>query len=355
MTKKLYFCTMKKNIITGHTLLLLSCLLITSVGWCQPPMCGCTDTSATNFDSKANLNDGSCKYAHTTLKAEVLGTLDSLVEGSSSLFYWRNGFWTYNDHVNNCIYLIDSTNASITDALCIKRIKNQDTEEISQDSLYLYFGDFGNNRGNRKNLRILRVSKESLENKVFQIDTIRFSYEDQTDFTAHLQATDFDCEAFIVLDDSIYLFTKQWVSAQTTVYSLPKTPGAYMAHRRDTYNTKGLITGATYIPEYQLIVLCGYDYDRKNLFSALHPFLILLYDYKDDHFFSGNKRRLDFPSGTKAQIEAIATSNGLDFYLTSEHFHTTRMGLTFDFPAQLWRVDLRKYLMPYMKSKSKND
>ena len=64
---------------------------------------------------------------------------------------------------------------------------------------------------------------------------------------------------------------------------------------------------------------------------------------------------MDFPSGTKAQIEAIATSNGLDFYLTSEHFHTTRMGLTFDFPAQLWRVDLRKYLMPYMKSKSKND
>ena len=29
--------------------------------------------------------------------------------------------------------------------------------------------------------------------------------------------------------------------------------------------------------------------------------------------------------------------------------------LTFDFPAQLWRVDLRKYLLPYLKSKSKND
>lgn len=349
---KRYF---RRIISIGHTLLFMLCLFGAITGRGQTIVCGCTDTLAANFDSKANLNVGSCKYPHTTVKADVLGTLDSLVEGSSSLFYWQNGFWTYNDHVNNCIYRIDSTDASTSETLCIKRIKNQDTEEITQDSLYLYFGDFGNNSGRRKNLQILRVSKESLENNVFQSDTIRFSYEDQTDFTSRPQATDFDCEAFIVTYDSIYLFTKQWVSAQTTVYSLPKTPGTHIAHRLGTYNTKGLVTGATYIPEYQIVVLCGYDYDKNHIFSALHPFLILLYDFKEDSFFSGNKRRLDFPSGTKAQIESIATSNGLDFYLTSEHFHTTRMGLVFDFPAQLWRVDLRKYLLPYLKSKSKND
>ena len=218
----------------------------------------------------------------------------------------------------------------------------------------MYFGDIGTNSGRRKNLQILRVSKESIENQKFKIDTIRFSYEDQTDFTAHPQATDFDCEAFIVTGDSIYLFTKQWVSSQTTVYSIPKTPGTHVAHRGETYNVKGLITGVTYIPEYQLVVLCGYDYDKKNIFSALHPFIILLYDFKDGYFFSGNKRRLDFGSGVKAQIEGIATSNALDYYLTCEHFHTTRMGLAFDFPAQLWRVDLRKYLMPYLNRKGKD-
>lgn len=329
-------------------------LLIATMEGVLAQVCGCTDPSAQNYNVDASVNDGSCKYTRTTLKTEMLGTLDSLMEGSSSLFYWKGGFWTYNDHNDNCIYQIDSTNASILETLCVKRIKNQDTEEIAQDSLYLYFGDVGNNSGRRKNLQILRVSKESLENQVFQIDTIRFSYENQTDFTAQLNATDFDCEAFVVTNDSLYLFTKQWVSAQTTVYSLPKTPGTHIARRRETYNVKGLITGATHIPEYQLVVLCGYDYDRKNIFSALHPFLILLYDYKDDLFFSGNRRRLDFPSGTKAQIEAIATSNGLDFYLTSEHFKTTRMGITFDLPAQLWRVDLRKYLMPYLKKKSKD-
>ncbi len=353
-SKKVYFCRMKKwllfrKIPVMRTVFVLFGLFIATIGTGLAQVCGCTDPVAKNYNVEATVNDGSCKYAPTTIKASVLGTLDSLLGGSSSLIYWEDGYWTYNDHNDNCLYQIDSTNSATVEAMCIKKIKNQDTEEITQDSLYLYFGDFGNNSGRRKNLQILRVSKESFSKQVFQIDTIRFSYEDQTDFTARLNATDFDCEAFIVTDDSIYLFTKQWVSAQTTIYSLPKTPGTHVAHRRDTYNTKGLVTGATYIPEYQIVVLCGYDYDKNHILSALHPFLVLLYDFKDGSFFSGNKRRLDFPSGTKAQIEGIATSNGLDYYLTCEHFKTTKMGITFDFPAQLWRVDLRKYLMQYLK------
>lgn len=314
-------------------------------------VCGCADPLAKNYNPDATVNDGGCVYAPTILHTTTLGSLDSLIEGSSSLIYWNNGYWTFNDHHDNCLYLIDSANANIMNTLCINELISKDLEEISQDSLYLYFGDMGNNRGSRHDLYILRISKESILNQTFAIDTIAFSYEDQTDFTAHPQATDYDCEAFIVTDDSIYLFTKQWVSAQTTLYSLPKTPGMHIARRHETYNVKGLITGATYLPEYQLVVLCGYDYNKKNLLSALHPFLILLYDFKDGCFFSGNKRRLDFKSNVKSQIEAIATHNGLDYYLTCEHFSTTRMGIRFDFPAQLWQVDLRKYLLPYLDNR----
>ena len=62
-----------------------------------------------------------------------------------------------------------------------------------------------------------------------------------------------------------------------------------------------------------LAVLCAglffawYDYDKDHILTSLHPFLILLYDFKDGSFFSGNKRRLDFNSSLKAQIEAIAS------------------------------------------------
>lgn len=358
--KFVYVCRMKKcwlfRFVSAVRLKhLISCLLVMTTGWCQAQICGCTDSLASNYNANATVNDGSCEYETVTIETTEIGVLDSLIEGSSTLFFWNGGYWTFNDHYDNCLYLIDSTNATITETLCINGLISKDMEEVSQDSLYLYFGDIGNNRGNRHDLHILRISKESILNQTFAIDTIAFSYEDQTDFTAHPQATDFDCEAFVITDDSIYLFTKQWVSTQTTIYCLPKTPGTHIAQRRETYNVKGLITGATYIPEYQLIVLCGYDYNRKVKVASLRPFIVLLYDYQENRFFSGNKRRLNFKSTVKSQVEAIATHNGLDYYITNEHFKTTVMGLNFDFPAKLKRVDLRDYLLPYLSQYGVSD
>lgn len=333
------FITMKFKLIFLGFLLMAAEL-------CMAQICGCTDPLATNYNDSATINDGSCFYEATNIATYVVDSLDVLIEGSSSLFYWNNSYWTYNDHNNNCLFHIDSTNAAILETLCINGLSNYDTEEISQDSLYLYFGEIGNNSGNRQDLHILRIKKESLVNQIFEIDTIWFYYEDQTDFSAQPQATDFDCEAFIVTHDSIYLFTKQWVSTQTTIYSLPKIPGQHIAHRGETYNVNGLITGSTYLPGYPLAVLCGYDYDRENLLTALHPFIVLLYDFQEDNFFSGNKRRLDFDYSVRAQVEAISTHNGLDYYVTSERYTTTVMGFNIDFPALLQRLDLRAYLPP---------
>lgn len=310
--------------------------------------CGCTDPLATNYNANATVNDGSCVYASTTVSATEIGQLGETLDGSSTLLFWNSGYWTYNDHNDCCLYRIDSSTAAIAETLCISGIGNYDTEEVSQDSLYLYFGDFGNNSGVRQNLHILRISKESLLDQTFAVDTIWFSYEDQTDFTSHPQATDYDCESLIVTADSIYLFTKQWASEQTTIYGLPKTPGTYVAHRLETYNVGGLVTGATYVPEYRLAALCGYDYNGGSYLSSLHPFILLLYDFQGDDFFSGNKRRLDFGTLVKDQVEAIATSNAMDFYITNEHFTTTQFGITFDYPSKLQRLDLRDYLLPYL-------
>jgi len=314
----------------------------------QAQVCGCTDSLAVNYNPNATSNDGGCVYATTIITADGVGLLDPLMQGSSSLLYWDNGYWTFNDHNDSCLYHIDSTSAYLMETFCINGLRNDDVEEISQDSLYLYFGDVGNNSGNRQDLQILRISKVSILHQMVVIDTIRFSYEDQTDFTPNPQATDFDCEAFIVTDDSIYIFTKEWVSTQTTIYSIPKTPGIHIAHRRETYNVGGLVTGAAYIPDYHLVVLCGYDYNSVNLLSSLHPFIVLLYDFQEDRFFSGNKRRLDFDFSTKAQIEAIATRNALDYYITNEQTSIPVMDYMIDIPPTLQRLDLREYLLPYL-------
>ena len=328
--------------------LLVLALLVATAQICIAQVCGCTDSLAVNYDPGATVNNGGCVYATTVIVVDGVGALDSQLGGSSSLLYWNNGFWTLNDHNDSCLYHIDSTSANILETFCINGLRNGDIEEVSQDSLYLYFGDVGNNSGSRQDLQILRISKESILNQMAVIDTIRFFYEDQTDFTANPQATDFDCEAFIVTDDSIYIFTKEWVSTQTTLYSLPKIPGTHVARRLETYDVHGLITGASYMPEYQLIVLCGYDYDPVNLLSSLHPFIVLLYDFQEDRFFSGNKRRLDFDFSTRAQVEAIATRNALDYFITNEQTSLSVMDYVIDIPPTLQRLDLREYLLPYL-------
>lgn len=323
-------------------------LLVTITELCMAQVCGCTDSLALNYDPSATVNDGGCLYAPTTITATDIGQLDTALNNTSSLFYWQHNYWTFNDRYDNCLYCLDSTNATILETLCIDEIDNHDIEEIAQDSLYLYFGDVGNNVGTRHDLHILRVKKESLLNQIIEMDTIWFSYEDQSDFSYQLESTDFDCEAFIVGRDSIYLFTKQWASGQTSFYGLPKTPGTYIAHRHESYDVQGLITGASYLPDYQLLVLCGYNFNGGSYMSALRPFIFLLYDFQGEDFFSGNKRRLDFPTYTKSQIEAIATSNAMDYFISNEHFSTSIGGMVINLTPKLHQLDLRDYLLPYL-------
>ena len=213
-------------------------------------------------------------------------------------------------------------------------------EEIAQDSVYLYFGDFGNNANTRTDLHILRVEKEALKNGNPSIDTIFFNYPDQTDFTQSSMETDFDCEAFIVGRDKIYLFTKQWSKKWTTLYELPKLPGNYVAEKKDSCNVQGLVTGAAFSEDSKLVVLCGYS-------SLLQPFIYLLYDYSDDNFFNGNKRKVEL-NVLCSQIEAIESRNFTDYYLTNEKFTFSSITL----PASLYHLNLKDYLANYLYGES---
>ncbi len=259
------------------------------------------------------MNDGSCTYDPVSVSPLHTYSLSDQIERTSGLIFWDGYLWTHNDHEDIILYGLDTTSATIEHKYPLKGVVNFDWEEISQDQNYIYVGDFGNNTGDRKDLHILRIDKSSLKEGNTDIDTIWFSYEDQTDFDPkEAYQTDFDCEAMIVSDDSIYLFTKQWISGKTSVYRLPKIPGNHTALKKASYNVEGLITGATYLETEQLIALCGYT-------SLLQPFLYLLYDYRGRDFFSGNKRRITI-SLPFHQIEGIATQNGLRYYLSNESF-----------------------------------
>jgi hypothetical protein len=326
--------------VLSHRFILIGvCVLLNS--YAQQSLAqifGCTDAVANNYSATATQNDGSCTYANATISPLTSVSLGSALVETSGLIFWNSSLWTHNDNSDLNVYSIDTLTGAILQSTSITGTLNTDWEEISQDANYIYLGDFGNNgNGNRTDLHILRIEKASVLAGAPLIDTIYFSYSNQTDFTGTgANSTDFDCEAFIVSQDSIFLFTKQWVSNKTSIYSLPKIPGSHSAALRGTLDVQGLITGATYLEDKRLISLCGYT-------QVLQPFLFLLYDFTGTDFTSGNKRRMGLNLSFH-QVEGIATNNGLKYYLTNEHFSQSIL----DFPQKLHTIDLSTQLGNYL-------
>lgn len=247
------------------------------------------------------------------LKPLFSQAMDEKMLETSGLLFWEGKLWTHNDDRDTNLYAFDKNSGEITETIALKNVVNNDWEAISQDEKYIYIGDFGNNvTGNRSDLKILRIEKNALLQGIQKIDSIQFKYNDQDDFSPkEPNKTDFDGEAFIVSNDSIFIFTKQWKSNKTSVYSLPKSPGNHIARLKDTFNVKGLITDATFLKDRNQIVLCGYS-------KKLKPFVYLLWNYPDRDFFSGKRKKIKLKLPFH-QIEGI-TSDGEKFYLTNEQF-----------------------------------
>lgn len=310
--------------------------LIFSSGYAQ--IRGCTDPLSKNYNPDATVNDGSCLYKNFKIKADYSVRLSDSLKETSGLIAFDNLLWTHNDDHDKTIYGLDSL-GKIRKKIVLDKVVNHDWEEISQDSTHLYIGDFGNNAsGSRTDLNILKIEKKSFLEGNPSIESISFRYADQTDLSAKKpNTTNFDCEAFIVSKDSIYLFTKEWRSSKTNIYVLPNQSGNHVAQLKHTLDTKGLVTGATYLEQKNLVVLCGYSKIGK-------PFLYLLYDYKNNDFLSGNKRRitLKFPI---LQIEGIATQDSLHYYLTNESLVRKPI---INVPQQIHRIDLSPVLNSYL-------
>jgi hypothetical protein len=298
---------------------------------------GCTDPLSTNYNPQATISDGSCSYANASVAPAASVNLPAAVIETSGLIAMDGYLYTHNDNSDINLYGLDPGTGTIVQTLPVVGTTNRDWEDIAQDDEYLYIGDFGNNsNGNRTNLKIVRVLKSSLQSGSPVTDVINFAYADQTSFApTGNNNTDFDCEALVVSHDSIYLFTKQWVAKKTTIYALPKMPGTYLARKNTTYNVNGLITGATYLQDKKLVVLCGYS-------TALQPFFYLLYKFNGQDFFSGNKRKVNI-SLPFHQVEGVTTTNGLDYYATNERF-TQYMNV----PHKLHHFNLRPYLENYI-------
>lgn len=294
-------------------ILLVSSVLIISN--CAEAQSGCTDPYAINYDASAKTNDGSCLYPVTHKSPAFRATLSTNIAESSGLVWTDDKLWTHNDSGNPAyIFSIDTATGKTLQTVVIDNYPNVDWEDITADSNYIYVGDHGNNNGDRRDLKILKIAKADItSDSIVHVNAqaIAFSYSDQTSFVAS-KTNNFDCEALIAIQDSLYVFTKDRGDLSTRVYKMPKIPGTYVLNPYTSYNVNGLITGVDYDAAKKEIILVGYMSGHTN------SFLWYLNDFQGDLFFSGNKRRIEIGNGTEWQTEGITYISNDRFLISCE-------------------------------------
>jgi len=240
---------------------------------------------------------------------------DSIAE-TSGLIYLDGKLITHTDSGGEPIlYEIDTISGNVTRAVVIENATNIDWEDICYDSTYIYIADFGNNNGTRTDLKVYRLLISdylSTTTDTVSVDTIQFSYLDQTSFSPSTFSTNFDAEAIISYEDSLYIFTKNWGNRWTNVYALPKLPGTYQIEKIDNINVQGLISAGTYDSETNTILLSGYTFTT--------PFIVEISDFNSTDFANGtiDRYQLNTPTGSSIQIESITSIEANKYYLSAE-------------------------------------
>jgi len=281
-------------------------------------------------------------------------TLPQEVKETSGLLLVNGKIVTHNDSGDTAnLYEIDSLSGNLIRTITISNATNVDWEDITEDSTHIYIGDIGNNAGSRTDLKIYKILKaDYLTNTSVKAEIINYSYEDQTDFTSRPNANNFDAEAIVIYQNSLIIFTKNWINSQTNVYKIPLSAGTYSAEKVSTANVEVLITGATYNLENDTFFLSAYD-------KSANPFLIYIDKNRkpgENIFFSGfTKISLIDKIEQGSQIEGITAFGNGKYYLSREFVSVNQRGMTFTFPQRLYEFyDEKHNLLSIHQNNSSN-
>ncbi|MCK4750488.1 MAG: hypothetical protein KAT15_25700, partial [Bacteroidales bacterium] len=251
--------------------------------------------------------------------------LDNMLPENSGLILYDSKLWSINDSGGDpVLFSLDIQTGKVLQAIMVENGSNRDWESLAQDEKYIYICDVGNNQGRRETLKIYKLAKDSIPssgNAVVTADIIRYRYKGRGKNNP-MKRSAYDCEAVFAFADSLYLFTKNWETRSTTLYTCSCDPGEYELQPRRTYPVDGLVTGVDISPDSSFIMFCGYkDYV---------PFVWIVNDFDPVDYSHGKTFRFDYPALIDLQTEGIAVFSPERVYISCE--------MT-EFPAALYRID----------------
>ena len=263
-------------------------------------------------------------------------TLSTSLSESSGLTYCRGKLWTHNDSGNGPkIYALNPSNGTIIQTITLEGVINNDWEDLASDGYHLYIADTGNNvNGARTNLAILKLNLDDIPTTgdvaipFEKIEIIRFYYPEQGETPSPVAANSspYDCEAILIRNDVIHLYTKDWSSANagysTSEYLLPNIPHPqgmkYAAKFFNQHNKIGFLVTSADNAGINQVALIGYK-NEKDL--GMH-YIRIYSDFEGDDISTGKiyTKNLGSPL-SMGQVEAICFGEDpFTGYISNEQF-----------------------------------
>jgi hypothetical protein len=274
------------------------------------------------------------KLSAQTLNLTTVSALPANFKEGSGLIYTSTGkLLTHNDSSGkNEIAIMDSL-GNLLKTIVVDSATNVDWEDITNDiNGNYYIGDFGNNLNDRTDLKIYKIPNPELAlNDTVVAQTISFAFSNQSAFPPANSELNFDCEALVWKNDSIFVFTKNRTvpfNGYTNMYSMPATPGNYIAQLTDSFYC------GPGPKENYWITAAAFNGARDKLVLLSSAQIWLFQNFNGTDYFGGNVSNLQLSGFT--QKEGITFDNGLQLYICDEQ--------TFGFFGNIYKTDLNTIL-----------
>lgn len=251
----------------------------------------------------------------TQVKFNPLASLPSEVKETSGLAMRYGKLWTINDSGDGAfLYKLNVSNQFVETKLKVTDAVNYDWESLAQDDANLYIADCGNNAGKRDKFQIYQVPWHEIDVAAngsrlsSERINIRFAGQQGT-FDAYEH--NYDCEAITVVDDKLWLFSKNWADLQTQVYQAEIGVTPQTLSPMQTLPVNGLITAADYYAPTGRLALLGYS--KRRIFGNAFIWLFDVVGGKIDL-----TRAQYYPLPEYAQWEGIIWKNDRTLLISAE-------------------------------------
>jgi hypothetical protein len=273
--------------------------------------------SCTNPKQNAIIDPLQNNHNPTLAAISFIPELDNILIEISGLLVYNDLLWGINDSGGENVLYGFTQSGQLKRQVEIEGAINNDWEALAQDDEHIYIGDFGNNWGGRKNLCIYKIEKSQISadnQQRVKASKIKFRFSNQQNFGYPSQSTPFDCEALMVFNNFLYVFSKDWEKGTTVMYKIPKKPGDYVVQPAGNFNVDMLVTGADIDSKNQSLVLVGYNNYKSYLW--------MFEKFSQDSFFYGEANRVYLKNLDNAQTEGV-TFYGADTVLVSTERSTS--------------------------------